>query len=160
MDFDYKEKDLDEYGGADDEKILDSDCEKILDSGYEKILDDGDAPADNPKEYTSKKSELCKEADRLYTQGKYESAFAKYKADCDASGSPYAYDGLGRCYLFGKGTAKNDRLAFDCLLKASRSNIPSALCNLGYCYEKGVGAPKDMAKAVDCYKSAAKSKSK
>lgn len=100
-------------------------------------------------------------ADKLYEAGKklydaknYTEAFPKLKAAAE-KGHKKAQYRLGRCYDKGRGTAENDRLAFQWYEKSANQGYAKAQFQVGDCYKDGDGVAKDRKKAVEYFKKAA-----
>ena len=49
---------------------------------------------------------------------------------------------VGKCYQFGNGTAKNEKLAFEYYKKTANKNFILGEFQVGYCYDKGIGIEK------------------
>ena len=62
---------------------------------------------------------------------------------------------LGLCYLYGHGTATDEKQAAELFQQAAEQDYAPAQCDLGLSYENGSGVEKDKAKAVECYRKAA-----
>ena len=100
-------------------------------------------------------------ADRLYDEGKklydaknYTEAFPKLKAAAE-KGHKKAQYRLGRCYEKGRGTAEDEKLAFQWYEKSAAQGYAKAQYELGDCYKDGDGVAKDRKKAVELFKKAA-----
>lgn len=62
---------------------------------------------------------------------------------------------IGNCYFKGKGTLKDEKLAFYYFESAAKFGIVDAMHSLGYCYEKGIGIETNIEFAIKYYKLAA-----
>lgn len=62
---------------------------------------------------------------------------------------------LGNCYLYGKGTQKDEKKAFEIFLNAAENGDTIAQFNVGNCYFYGNGTKQDYSKAVKWYTSSA-----
>ena len=82
------------YNDYDDDKVL--------------VTDEDDSPA----YYNGYVSDECKRADELYNARKYAESFAIYKREAENTGNDYAYNAMGRAYLYGYGVAKDYDLAY------------------------------------------------
>jgi len=61
---------------------------------------------------------------------------------------------LGRCYLNGVGTERNEAEAFRCFSQAATKKEPWALNGLGVCYRNGYGTTVNIQEALRCYQEA------
>ncbi len=63
---------------------------------------------------------------------------------------------LGFCFRLGKGTKKDENLAFEWFKKSAEQGYVPAQSDLGICYEFELGVKKDLSEAVRWYAEAAK----
>ena len=62
---------------------------------------------------------------------------------------------LGKMYFNGKGTTKDEAVAFKWLTKAAKQGYAKAQAGIGGCYFDGIGVEKDMSKAFEWFSKAA-----
>ncbi|GBC31259.2 kinase-like domain-containing protein [Rhizophagus irregularis DAOM 181602=DAOM 197198] len=67
--------------------------------------------------------------------------------------TPQFYVGL--CYETGRGTVKDEKLAFKYYEKIANMNYASGLVKIGYFYDNGIGTSVNYQKALELYKQAA-----
>lgn len=61
---------------------------------------------------------------------------------------------VGRCYRFGIGIPKDEKISLEWYQKAAIQGYPAAQSYLGWCYLEGKGLPKDVKMAAEWVKSA------
>lgn len=66
-----------------------------------------------------------------------------------------ACNNLGNCYEFGRGTQKNENIAFNYYLKAAEKGIIVSQYNTAECYRKGMGTDKNLDNAIKWYQKSA-----
>ncbi|EXX58202.1 Tpk2p [Rhizophagus irregularis DAOM 197198w] len=62
---------------------------------------------------------------------------------------------VGLCYETGRGTVKDEKLAFKYYEKIANMNYASGLVKIGYFYDNGIGTSVNYQKALELYKQAA-----
>ena len=72
-------------------------------------------------------------------------------------GYPDAVMQLGLCYLYGHGTATDEKQAAELFQQAASEGNIRAMNELGLCYEAGRGVEKDIHRAAELYRQAAQS---
>ena len=100
-------------------------------------------------------STLYEQGKKLYDEKNYAAAFPKLKAAAE-KGHKKAQYRLGRCYEKGRGTAENEKLAFQWYQKSANQGYAKAQYQLGQCYKDGDGVEKDKKKAFQLFMQAAK----
>lgn len=96
-----------------------------------------------------------READKLYSDGKYDEAFAKARRPADA-GNVTACLVMGLCYEFARGTAKDMKQAVKYYKVAADGGNRTAMLNLGVAYQYGYGGLSvDLRRATELYRAAA-----
>lgn len=98
---------------------------------------------------------LYKQGKELYDAKKYQEAFPKLKTAAE-KGHKKAQYRLGRCYEKGRGTAKDEKLAFQWYSKGAKQEHGKSLCAVGKCYKDGIGVEKDRKMAFQWFMRAAK----
>ncbi|MET0280206.1 MAG: tetratricopeptide repeat protein [Steroidobacteraceae bacterium] len=93
-------------------------------------------------------------ADALDDFHRYADAFPYAKRSAEA-GHPDGMDLLGRAYLMGHGTAKNDALALQWFRKAEAAGSMGGARSMGYVYEFGRGVAVNRKEALKYYDRAA-----
>lgn len=91
------------------------------------------------------------EADKLQ---QHEKSFTLYSGSAEL-GLPAAQCNLGVSYLRGRGTQRNDQMAFYWFQKAADQDHAIALANLAFCYRNGRGVSADPYRALALYRKAA-----
>jgi len=94
------------------------------------------------------------EADRLFEEGKEESAFKYYELAADL-GNPDAMFALAMMHHVGVYVKRNDKTAIDLMTKASVAGSEDAQFIMGTLYEEGKGVKKNLDKALKYYTMAA-----
>ncbi len=85
----------------------------------------------------------------------YDKAFLYYQKAANLN-VPFGYFGMGVCFYEGKGTSRDNQLAFECFSQASDEGVIEARLFLGYLYEgKLIEADDADALALYYYKDAA-----
>ncbi|GES72661.1 kinase-like domain-containing protein [Rhizophagus clarus] len=73
----------------------------------------------------------------------------------EASENEIALYNLGRCYEYGMGVDKNDKLAFEYYQKSAEQGHIDGKFRLGNCFDKGIGTQINKIKAFELYKEVA-----
>lgn len=73
------------------------------------------------------------------------------------TGYPDAVMQLGLCYMYGHGTATDEKQAAELFQQAASAGNIRAMNELGLCYEAGRGVEKDIHRAAELYRQAAQS---
>jgi TPR repeat protein len=97
---------------------------------------------------------LYDEGKKLYDAKKYTEAFPKLKSAAE-KGHKKAQYRLGRCYEKGRGTAENEKLAFQWYEKSAAQGYAKGQYQLAKCYKDGEGVEKDKKKAFELFSKAA-----
>jgi len=105
-----------------------------------------------PKRISSSEKDFDK-GKAYYDDSDYINAF-KYLEKSMNQGNIEACFYLGECYCYGKGTGKNEKMAFTLFEKAANQGHIDGLEKTGWCYHYGVGVMKDLDKALDWYTKA------
>jgi hypothetical protein len=66
---------------------------------------------------------------------------------------------IGACHLYGYGTTKNEKLAFECYRIIANKNYAIGQTKMGYLYENGIGVDKNEKMAADWYRKGADNES-
>lgn len=117
----------------------------------------------NREDYASALKYFRRSAQNGYAYGQYEyancleNAWGVAKKNYDLAYEYYFYSamqgnskgeaGLGRCYLWGRGTDQDYDLAVEYLQRSADQDDDLGLLWLGYCYEKGCGVARDKGMA-------------
>lgn len=91
----------------------------------------------------------------LHNLGKDEEQFEAYQQAVDL-GCDSGLDGLGLCYEYGRGVAKDEEKAFELywLYKEKNPNSVWAANKLAHCYSSGMGVEKDVLKGRQYFEEA------
>lgn len=108
----------------------------------------------NKIENLGKADEIFEEGKSLYNVRMDDEAVEKF-LEAIEMGSIKAINGLGVCYLKGRGVSKNISEALKLFRKAAAQGDPNGQNNIGDCYLTGVGVNRDYAEAIKWFRKAA-----